>query len=56
MEKMASGLDLARPPQVGGIDAQSLKRITSSQEHVVHQDRAEFERKGIERPLELVRR
>ena len=52
---MTPRLHLARLAEVRGVDAESGERIGAGDDRVVGEDRAELERKRVERSLEFVR-
>ncbi len=52
---MAAHLVFARAPHIGGIDRDRSKRARAADDDVIGLDRAELEREGIERALELSR-
>ena len=55
MEQVAARLDLAGPAQVRRLDPQALERVAPGHDHVIGEDRAELERKRVERSAELLR-
>ena len=56
VQQVAARLHFDGAPQVGGVDAQRRKRAAARDDDVIGEDRAEFERKRVERLRELARR
>ena len=55
VQQMAARLYFARAAKIGWIDGERSERVAAGHDRVIGEDRAEFEREGVERLLELVR-